>query len=359
MEKIESLHTPVYFGPDAWGELEHLVSSGFPSARIFVLTDDHAGEFCFPLLLSRTTVFKNCHLLSVVPGEQSKNFSAAADCLNWLTDMNCERSDLLINLGGGVITDLGGFVAGIYKRGIPFINIPTTLIGQADAAIGGKTGLNFRQFKNLVGVIRFPEALFIDPVFLKTLPDREIRSGMAEILKTALVSGMPFWSEAREDGFFDSGHPERMILLAVKAKIAITDADPLDQNLRLALNFGHSIGHALEGMDVTEGDIPMSHGEAVALGMLGEAFISSRVAGLSGEHLREITSLIMRIFPDITIPETDPEKFLTFLVQDKKNRERKFLFTLLEAPGSPLVRQPVSRELIAEALAFITTLCRG
>jgi 3-dehydroquinate synthase len=357
MEKIDSLNHPVYFGPDTWSEFEHWLLSTLPSARIFILTDDHAGEFCFPLLLSRTPVLKNCHLYSVIPGEQSKNISTAEDCLKWLSDLNAEKTDLLVNLGGGVISDLGGFVAGIYKRGIPFVNIPTTLIGQADAAIGGKTGLNFRHVKNQVGLIRFPQAVFIDPVFLRTLPEREKRSGMAEILKTALVSGIPSWNEARTQDLFDADHLEKMIALTIRAKIAITDADPQDQNRRMVLNFGHSIGHALEGWSTAEGDHPLSHGEAVALGMIGEAFISHRTAGLSSSHLKEITEFIIRIFPGLKLPEVDPDGFMAFLAQDKKNRDGRFLFTLLEAPGSPLIRQPVGPENIADAMNYISRLC--
>lgn len=349
--RIEGLFYPVIIGKNPWNHLKSVLADHFPTSKLFILTDENVSKVCLPVLLQDADYLQDVRVFSVPAGEGSKSLETALECWDWLTSHQASRSDLLVNLGGGVVTDLGGFVASLYKRGMSFINLPTTLIGQADAAVGGKTGINFSGYKNHLGSFANPSAVFIEPGFLETLPKRELVSGYAEIIKSALISGGEFWARVQEEDLEDFEFLHGSISDSVIYKLSITDHDLFDRDLRKCLNFGHTIGHALESLSLEEGEYPLLHGEAVAAGMICEAFISARIKGLDTETMKAICHLINEYFPRIEM-DICADELLRFLVQDKKNREGTIRMTLLRAPGQPRPDQPVSPGLISESLVY-------
>jgi 3-dehydroquinate synthase len=347
--RIEGLYYPVFIGKNPWNDLKAFIAEQFPTSKLFILTDENVNKECLPGLLHHVEFLKDAPVISVPSGEGSKSVETALRCWDWLTDQEATRSDLLINLGGGVVTDLGGYVAATYKRGMPFIHIPTTLIGQADAAIGGKTGINFSGYKNHLGYFANPSTVFIDPGFLETLPKRELISGYAELIKSALISGGDFWTRIREEDLDNPAMLQGFIADSVTYKLSITDHDLYDRDLRKCLNFGHTIGHAMESLSFEEGRKPLLHGEAVAAGMICEAYISAKIKGLDRETIKSIHHLINKYFPQIDM-DLCADDLHRFLVQDKKNTEGTIRMTLLRAPGQPRADQPVGPGLISESL---------
>ncbi|NTV83800.1 MAG: 3-dehydroquinate synthase, partial [Bacteroidales bacterium] len=290
--KIDSLIYPVFLGTNLWTRIHDFIQPYFKSGGIFILTDDHCYKYCLPLLRQHLPELANQKVYSLEPGEKSKDQAGLEKVWNWLMKSGAHSDSLLINLGGGVVSDLGGFAAATFKRGIDYINIPTSLIGQADAAIGGKTGIDLSGVKNQAGVFCDPAAVFIIPAFLKTLPENHFRSGFAEIIKCAVLSGHEFWSQVKNVNMSENDHLTTLIYKTVNFKCKIVSEDPYDESVRKMLNFGHTIGHALEGF-FNRSEMPvMLHGEAVAAGMICEAYLSTEIAGLAGDELSEISTVI-------------------------------------------------------------------
>jgi len=347
----QGLHYPVYFGKDIWCNLKNLLETEFSSSTIFILTDENVGHLCLPSFLDKVPALADSPLFSIPAGEKSKDISVAAKSWDWLANYHAERSDLLINLGGGMVSDLGGFVASAYKRGMPYINIPTSLTGQVDAAIGGKTGVNFSGYKNLLGVFSDPYAVFVNFIFLKTLPKRELYSGFSEIIKSSLIAGEDFWEEIKKGGLDAENGLNRQIIRAASLKISIVDKDSLDLHERKSLNFGHTIGHAFESISMETGQRPLLHGEAVAAGIICESYISHKLIGLSEDTLNDILHLLKRYFPPLKIDFYEDD-FYRYLIQDKKSQNGVIRMSLLNAPGTVLVDQPASMEMITESIEY-------
>ena len=343
---------PVFTGKGALTQLKSFIGESFISSRIFILTDENVEIECLPLLIRGSGIKDDTPVLAVPPGESSKDMPGVVRIWEWLDGYQADRSDLLINLGGGVVSDLGGFAAGTFKRGISFVNVPTTLIAQVDAAIGGKTGINLNRIKNNVGLFNHPAAIFIDQGFLTSLPGREFRSGFAEIIKTSLISGGKFWEQVCSGNFTSDNHLDKFIRMAAAAKLQLTDADPRDIKERQALNFGHSIGHALESCYLEPARKKLLHGEAIAIGMICEGYLSVKLEGLRPEILEMLISVIRRFFDPIKISDPDFDRIRAYLLHDKKNSGEDLLFTLLSAPGKPLIKRPVDPDLPDEALRF-------
>ena len=341
---------PVYIGGGVLGIIpEMLAQESF--SNIVVLTDSNTRKHCLPVLEKYLKHFK---VLEIPPGESSKSLERAVWLWQEFTRIGLDRGSVVINLGGGVVTDLGGFAEATFKRGIEFWHVPTSLMGMVDASIGGKTGIDFLNLKNQVGLYRDPAAIFVYPPFLKTLSEREIQSGFAEVIKHGLVRDYSLWErvhDAESDGKLCA--TEEIIGASIWVKADLVQMDPYERKLRKALNFGHSIGHALESvfLEKESADI-LLHGEAIAIGMICESFISFQKRLLDEDSLNEITFFLLRHFPAVTVSPEDEKKLLQLLPHDKKNVGNKNMFTLLNGIGSYLVNQEVTQEEVIASLSF-------
>ena len=263
---------------------------------------------------------------------------------------HADRHAVLLNLGGGVIGDLGGFCAATYKRGIRFAQLPTTLLAQVDASVGGKLGLDFEGLKNHIGVFRVPDAVLIDPVFLQTLPERELRSGFAEVIKHALIGDRALWETLRRRDLHEQPWP-KLVAHSVAFKQKITTADPTERGLRKILNFGHTLGHAIE-THLLDTPRRLLHGEAVAAGMVAEAWLSHQRGTLSAEALGQVEEFVFSVFGKAGLGTADVPAVVKLTAQDKKNRNGQVLFSLLNGPGGCDFDVPVSPARMRKALRY-------
>jgi 3-dehydroquinate synthase len=269
-------------------------------------------------------------------------------------DFEADRKSLMINLGGGVITDMGGFVASTYKRGIDFVNIPTTLLSQVDASVGGKTGIDIDNVKNMVGTFTLPKAVFIEHEFLNTLSERESLSGFAEVIKHGLIADKAYYQTLKNSNFKQLD--PAIVLRSVEIKNQVVTEDPKEQNLRKILNFGHTIGHAVESYALNHDQKPLTHGEAIAIGMICEAFLSQRYNHLEEAELKDITSYITSLYPKYTIAQDSFETLLKLMQSDKKNEHGQILFSLLDHIGHCEYNCRVTEKDILESLVYYNSI---
>ncbi|XHR97363.1 3-dehydroquinate synthase family protein [Mucilaginibacter sp. UC70_90] len=275
MNTILSDNYSVYFD-NSLDELVDFIKKGNYS-KFFILADENTGAHCLPLLTSKLTDFNNYDLIEVSSGEESKNIDFCVGVWKMLIDFGADRKSLMINLGGGVITDMGGFAASTYKRGIDFVQVPTTLLSQVDASVGGKTGIDVDGIKNIIGTFTMPKAVFIAHEFLQSLPPRQILSGLAEMLKHGLIVDAAYWNKLKNS---DLKNPSvELVHRSVQIKNEITIQDPHEKGIRKALNFGHTIGHAVETYSLLHDEDSLSHGEAVAIGMICESYLAHKKQG--------------------------------------------------------------------------------
>lgn len=334
--KIDCASGPVFISHEPWHEIELFLSPHASRGGIYILTDQNTYKYCLPRLKDNLTFLQNCPVFALIPGDESKNLLSLEMIWHWLMENNAGRDSLLVNLGGGVVSDLGGFAAATFKRGMPYINVPTTLIGQADAAIGGKTGINVAGFKNQAGLFSDPSAVFINPAFLETLPDEHFKSGFAEIIKCAALAGNDFWKEVKNYSSGINHQLEALIIRSVDFKCRITSQDPLDRSIRKILNFGHTIGHAIESCFNRPGRKEIFHGEAIAIGMICESILSHELEGLSQDETGRICGLIRARFDLRPLETGDHQELIRFMQQDKKMNNRGIGFTLLKNVGNPV-----------------------
>ena len=351
--KIESLAYPVYVGTELNQEMGDVLQSFFRTGRIFILDDTNTHKYCLPVLVKYLPGMAHQPVFSILPGEPSKNPAILESIWRWLLESGADRDSILINLGGGVVSDLGGFAAASFKRGIRYINVPTSLIGQADAAIGGKTGINVAGIKNQAGFFYDPAAVFIMTEFLKTLPEDHLRSGYAEIIKCAILSGNGYWEKVKKGSIHDHDQLFSLVHDTAGFKARTVAADPYDHSLRKILNFGHTAGHALESLPGVNGEEFMLHGEAVAAGMICESYLSYKTAGLSKDGLEEITDTIKSAFNLKPVEPCLFNQLLKLMEHDKKKTLKGTGFTLLENPGHPLIDRNVDREDIIASLEYL------
>ena len=318
----------------------------FNPDRIAILVDENTLVHCLPKL----SVVKETPLIQINSGEKNKNIETCNIIWQQLTDIKFTRKSLLINLGGGVIGDMGGFVAATFKRGIQFINIPTTLLSQVDASIGGKLGIDFNEFKNHIGVFKDPDAIIICDEFLSTLGRRELKSGFAEIIKHGLIYDLNYWKEIRMNLFSEITNWQYLIKKSVFLKADVIEKDPYESGLRKILNFGHTLGHGIESWYLdTEKDL--LHGEAIAAGMIMEAKIALDLGLIKEKYFKEVVNYIDQVFDRITLfPPFD--KIKSLLRQDKKNHGSTIMFSLINGPGSCLFDIKVNDTQIEDAINF-------
>jgi 3-dehydroquinate synthase len=268
-----------------------------------------------------------------------------------MTQANMDRHSLLVNLGGGVIGDLGGFCASTYKRGIDFIQIPTTLLAQVDASVGGKLGIDFQGLKNHIGVFQLPKTVLIDPKFIDTLSIQQKKSGFAEIIKHCLIRDAQEWNLIRQQSF-EELDLAKLIAHSVAIKEAVVLEDPKEAGLRKILNFGHTLGHAIETYLLDKGKRKILHGEAIAIGMIVEAFISHQRDLISLQELEEIESYLFENYGRVKLHAEEISKIISLTAQDKKNKGKEIRFSLLTGIGDCGYDIPVSALEMKKAIQY-------
>lgn len=318
----------------------------------YILVDENTQKYCLPVLLKKTPFLCSSQIIKISSGEIHKNLETCKFVWETLTKSGAERDSLLINLGGGVLCDMGGFIASTYKRGIKFINIPTTLLAMTDASLGGKTGIDFNGLKNQLGVFNAPLAVCILSDFLNTLDKRQISNGFAEIIKHALISDVNYWNKIKNSKPENYAQWDEIITESVGTKMSITEQDPFEKNIRKKLNFGHTIGHAIESWSLEHDENFLLHGEAVAIGMICETYLSYKTNNLPELVFKEITDYLFQVFLKYHLKENVFGDIVKLMFQDKKNTSGKINFSLLSAIGECDINMNCSEQLIIESLEF-------
>lgn len=347
MKEIFTKEFRIFFGEDVLEQLaENLIENAY--SKVFVLMDENTEKHCWPML---KPYLVDTFPIRIQSGEASKTIQTVQQVWTALQENFADRHALLINLGGGVLSDLGGFAAATYKRGIHFMNIPTTLLAMVDAAVGGKQGIDLDGHKNAVGVFKHPQEIFIYPPFLNTLPDVERRNGFAELSKHGLIKDSDFWLELVKTDEKKADNLDKLIFKSIKIKAAIVSKDPLEEGIRKSLNFGHTIGHAFETHSLIHDEKPLKHGEAVVIGMIAEAWLSKNLGWISEKELHAIKNYFLSRFPKYSA-QPDFETLLVYMRNDKKNRNGQINFSLLKKIGKAKIDVNCSEEEIQHAIAF-------
>ena len=340
----------VLYTEKGWNRLENTIESNLYTS-IFVLTDGNTNRHCLPLFDNH---FQHTYtLLNMEAGEINKHLATCESLWASLSEQGADRNSLLINLGGGVVTDLGGFVACTYKRGIDFINIPTSLLAMVDASVGGKTGVDFQGLKNQIGIIKEPKFVVIDDAFLQTLPHDERRSGYAEMLKHGLIADADYFSVLSSKSIDISDKMLDNVRHSVRIKSQVVTEDPFEQGLRKILNYGHTLGHAIETHFLNHPTKKhLLHGEAIAIGMIMEAELSCRTINLTVDERDRIKTVFSSIYKPVSFTESDVIAIKGLLKHDKKNQSHQVRFVLLQAIGKAVIDCLVSDEDINAAFQF-------
>ncbi len=348
---IKAAGYEIVYGNDALAVLSRMLrSNAYQNAAFFLLADEHTHLHCWPRLVTAVPELENAELLLVESGEEWKNIAICTQLWRALSDLGADRQSVLINLGGGVIGDMGGFVAASFKRGIRFIHVPTTLLAMVDASIGGKVGIDLDMLKNQVGAFAPPEGVFIWPAFLDTLPEEQLLSGFAEMVKHALVADPEYWKAILHTDPKDPEALARLIPRSVEIKNEIVRADPTEKGHRKLLNFGHTLGHAFETWSFETGTTPILHGHAVAMGMLGECELSRYQKGFSDKDLETVKAFLLQHYRPVNFHDTDINRLFELMRHDKKNKGGKICFTLLKAIGEGATDETVNPETILKGL---------
>ncbi|MEE1963365.1 3-dehydroquinate synthase [Allomuricauda taeanensis] len=348
MESVKSQTYEVHIGELAQAALnQHIAKKNY--SKIFVLVDTNTKKHCLPTFKKMFSAPIDS-IFEIEPGEENKHIHTCLQVWEFLSNFDGDRKSLLINLGGGVLTDLGGFVASTFKRGIDFINIPTTLLSMVDASIGGKNGVDLGALKNQIGVINQPQMVLVFPEFLKTLEPRQVTSGYAEMLKHGLIRDAAYWVDLKEkNNFSEASNIQRSI--AIKNDVVLID--PTEKGLRKILNFGHTLGHAIESYCLENPNKKtLLHGEAIAIGMILEGYISHELKGLPKLSLEEIKETFLQYFEKVDFSKDDIDSILKLLKYDKKNSHGDINFVLLQSIGDAVTDIKVAEELFQKAFDY-------
>jgi 3-dehydroquinate synthase len=339
---------PIYYGVEGIKEINKYINNNKPSKIVF-LVDENTHELCYSKIITEIESSAEIEILEIESGENNKNLYICINLWEALTELKIDRKALLINIGGGVLTDMGGFIANCYKRGINFINIPTTLLAMVDASIGGKTGVDLGSHKNQIGNFVLPQLVHVDVGFLSTLPNEQILSGFAEIIKHGLIADKEYWEEIIKLKEITPENLESLIKISIEIKKAIVINDFTETGLRRTLNFGHTVGHAVESFFL-ENNSPILHGEGVAMGMIVESYISMKKGLLSYSEYEQIKLFISSLFPKLNLKKECFDDVYLFMQNDKKNVNNEIKFVLLEKIGRAIYDISVEKELIKEAI---------
>ncbi|MCB0524420.1 MAG: 3-dehydroquinate synthase [Lewinellaceae bacterium] len=330
---------PITLGPLEESFPEWLQKQAY--SQVFIIVDTNTEIHCLPLFLQKTGLDRDTSKAVIKAGEEYKILHVCKKIWAKMADAGLERSALVINLGGGVIGDMGGFCAATWKRGIDFVQVPTTLLAMTDAAIGGKVGVDFQGVKNVIGLFQQPTAVFADPQFLKTLPERELKSGYAEVIKHAQIS-QSFQATAEfPENWFD------ILSKSIAVKVNIVEQDPTEKGMRMLLNFGHTIGHALESFYLHSERL-LTHGEAVAIGMICEL--------PEGKRRLELAELITKIYPHRHIPEDVIPQIWALMQSDKKRSSGKVRMAMPDDQAYSLLTLEATEANVANGIAFYNSL---
>jgi|TARA_B110000977_G_scaffold69255_1_gene94056 3-dehydroquinate synthase len=349
MKSIQAVSYPIHFQDKAYQELSILISKNNYST-LFILVDEHTFADCYPKFIPNLQTDKQIEVIEIESGEINKNLETCIGVWNAITELGGDRKSLLITLGGGVITDLGGFVASCFKRGIDFVNIPTTLLAMVDASVGGKTGVDLGVLKNQIGVFANPEMVLVDPEYLTTVSEREMKSGMAEIIKYGITYDIKLLHAIRDDKDLNL---KDLIFHSISIKNEVVLQDPKEKNIRKVLNFGHTLGHAIESFYLESADKEnLTHGEAIAIGMVCESYMSSVLLGFPTPNVTEIKNIILEIYPKTSLKKEDFTGIMALLKHDKKNTNGQVNFVLLNNYENYKLDCVVSEAVILESMAF-------
>lgn len=327
------------------------IQQNYSDSKIVIMVDENTNDNCLEYLITTFDFLAEAEVMLLPSGEENKVMEVCFQVWEALSEYGIGRRDLIINLGGGVVTDMGGFIASVYKRGVDFIHIPTTLLGMVDASIGGKTGIDLGMYKNQLGVFRNPKAIYTDKIFLTTLDPREVVNGFSEALKHALVKDPDLWRELAEMENLSEIATDEMLKRIISIKIDVVNQDPVEKGLRKILNFGHTVGHAIEGHFLFKDAI--DHGHAVALGIIAESYISMRLGTLAQEDYAQIERVVLDWFPIPSISMPDIQGIVELLYNDKKNHSGKIQCCLLDRIGNCLYDQPVDEPVFVDALIYL------
>lgn len=349
MATIKSTSYSIYIGEKSFDALNIFLTKNKYS-NYYIICDENTFEFCLPTLLFHSPLLNEAEIIELESGEDKKTLETCLQVWGALTDTGADKKSLIINLGGGVISDLGGFVASTFKRGIDCINIPTTLLSMVDASVGGKTGVDFEGIKNHIGTTSEPKGIFINPVFLETLSERQIKNGYAEIIKIALIADADFWKELKKLKSVKEFSSEKVITKAIQLKNSIVKKDLYENDLRKSLNFGHNIGHALESALINQ-QKDILHGEAVAAGMIMEAEIAQFLKRISAKECKEIRDYISSIYIKIKITKETETQLLKYILHDKKNIGDNLCFALPKEIGAYELYCGVEIEVIKKIIS--------
>jgi 3-dehydroquinate synthase len=319
-------------------------------SKVFILFDENTEKHCFIRYIEEFPMEKT-HTMRIAAGELNKNLETCQIVWQKMFNAGADRKALFVSLGGGVIGDLGGFCASTFKRGIDFIQMPTTLLSMVDSSIGGKLGIDFYTVKNSIGVFANPKKVFISTAFLSTLPLREIRSGFAEIFKHALIQDVEQWHKLLKIKDLSEVNWDKYIVPSLEIKQRIVEIDPFEKGLRKALNYGHTIGHAIESVALAT-ENPLTHGEAIAIGMVCEAYLSKILRGMPDADLKDITNFVLKHYGKYDIQSFDNQQLIALMKQDKKNEDDAINFSLLNKVGDVVVNCTASVDLILESLGY-------
>ncbi|MEI6019784.1 MAG: 3-dehydroquinate synthase [Bacteroidota bacterium] len=337
----------IYLGHEALKAL-HLFLKKSSYKQYFVVCDQNTLKYCLPMLISNCPALQKAEIFEIEAGESSKCLEVAAQIWQCLIDNNAGKNTLMINLGGGVVCDLGAFCASVYKRGIDFVNVPTSLLAMADASVGSKTAIDLNGIKNIIGTFYDAKSVFIEPILLFTLPNREIKNGLAEIVKMALIGDKALWLKLNKS---NTSLDEKIIQQAIQIKSKIVLKDPFDKGIRQSLNYGHSIGHAIEAL-YADKKIPILHGEAVVMGMIIENHIAHQLKLLNKKALLEVNDYLIRNFKPKSLPLGETEACLKYLQHDKKNTNSKWKFSLLNRIGQCKIQVDVKSAQVKKAFLY-------
>ena len=318
---------------------------------LFILVDEQTARLCYPLVAEAVG---KAHLITIPAGDDNKHVDSLCHVWSELSSHGATRHSLLINVGGGMVTDLGGFAAATFKRGIPCINVPTTLLAMVDAAVGGKTGINLHSLKNEVGAFYPAQAVVVSSQFLQSLDGDNIASGFAEMIKHGLISTEAHWAQLMH---YDLSHPDlealqHLVMESIRTKEDIVEQDPTEQHIRKALNLGHTLGHAFETLAMRRGT-PCLHGYAVAWGLIGELYLSHVREGFPLDKLRQTVNYIKEVYGSFPFDCRHYDELHELMLHDKKNVGTEIRFTLLGGIGDIRINRTVSKEEIFEMLDFV------
>jgi 3-dehydroquinate synthase len=348
---------PVFVGSVLNDELEtFILKYAKHGGDIAVICDSNTAKHCYPRVKEKLKNKFNLNFLEFPEGEKSKSLNTCEKIWKYFTECGLRKDSLVINLGGGVVSDIGGFCSSLYLRGIPFINIPTSLMAMVDAALGGKTGIDSGELKNNIGIINFPEGVFVDVDFLKTLPKREFFSGYNEMIKHGLIANKEYYLDLTDNKFLNNF--EDAIIKSIKIKMDIVVKDPYDKDIRKTLNFGHTIGHAIESTYLKYSNKSVLHGEAVLLGMITESILSEMKGIMASDELKAIMSRLQPRVSKIIIDENTINEVIQLLMYDKKHTSDQLNFTLLEKPGKAIINQNLDVSQIRQSLSLLSEITK-